>query len=95
MNSSHYRNIVLYFLTFGGSYICVITSFLTMGAINGNVYFNLTVICLLEITLSLIGGYLLHCLEVKKTLRGIYLLVAVSYCAYSLLPSLLQQFVVM
>lgn len=95
MNSSHYRNILLYFLIFGGSYVSQITSFLTMGALSGNVYINLTVLCSLEITLSLIGGYLIHCLEVKTTLRSIFLLIAVSYCAYSLLPSLLQQFVVM
>lgn len=95
VKSSHFCNIVLYFLVYGGSYVAVMASTLTLGGLNGNIYFNLTVICIIELTLSLIGGYIAHSISVMKSLSAIYLLMTISYALYSVLPEVLRSFVVL
>lgn len=42
--SSHFKNIMLFFYVFGGSYVAAITSVLTLGSISGNIYVNITVL---------------------------------------------------
>ena len=94
VRSSHFRNIILYFLVFGGSYVAAMTSALTLGGLSGNIYFNITIVCVAEATLSCIGGYLVGTLSIKKTLGVIYALITISHALYSVHSDLLRSLIV-
>lgn len=79
---------------YGGSYVAAMTSLLTIGTLTGNVYVNLTIISAIEFFLSLTGSYISHHLNVRSTLKNIYLTMGISYLLYSFLPSSLKFFVI-
>lgn len=92
--SSHLHNIFLYFIVFAGSYVGIMTSTLTLGTLNGNIYFNLTFICVMEVILTTVGGYLASCFSVKKGLGAIYLFMAIGYAFSCVQPEYLRSIVI-
>jgi hypothetical protein len=93
-NSPHFRNIFLYFLVYGGSYVAAMTSILTLGGISGNIYLNLTVINFIEVVIAMFGSYLINFFSIKRLLDIIFMLLAVSYGLYTLVPTLFRFLIV-
>jgi hypothetical protein len=93
-HSPHFRNIFLYFLVYGGSYVASMTSILMLGSISGNIYFNLTVINIMEVIVTLCGSYIIHFFSIKSLLNIIYLMMAVSYGLYTFVPTVFRFLIV-
>lgn len=93
--SSHFRNILMYFIVYAGSYVATVTSILTLGSIRGNIYVNLTFVNFAEIVLCFTGGYIIHAFDVKEAIKFVYLTMAVSYSIYNFMPSIIRYLIVL
>lgn len=85
---------MLFLVIYGGSYVASITSILTLGTLSGNIYFNMVVMNLIEIFLSIIGGFVIQVFSVQKSLKVIFLTMAISYSVYNLVPEMLQNLII-
>lgn len=94
IESTHFRNIIRYLFVYGGSYVAAMSSLLTLNSLSGNIYVNLTVVYIIEFSLSATGSCLSYYLDVRTALRKIFLLMGISYLLYTFLPSTLKFAVV-
>jgi hypothetical protein len=93
-NSPHLRNILLYLVVYAGSCVAGVTSILTLGSINGNIYYIITIINLIELTISYCGSHLARHFSVHALLNIIYLLIAITYALYTFVPTVFRFLIV-
>jgi hypothetical protein len=70
------------------------TSVLMLGDIGGNIYYNITIINILEVIITLCGSYIIHFFSIRNLLNIIYLMMAVAYGLYTFVPTIFRFLIV-